>query len=292
MKKFLIFVALMVIVGLGVMALNRPEENGLYPENTIAHGHGLAVDAVDSNKLYIATHYGLFVLMNEKDLYRVGESRDDYMGFSPHPTSPQIFFSSGHPSRGGNIGVQKSEDGGVTWKKISNGVNGPVDFHAMAISPVNPNILYGWHDNALQRSLDGGQTWEIISASVPQIFQLVADAQNENTVFATTLQGLMRSKDKGTAWENISQDLKDGVVVTVAVHPQDLKKLLSFSQKLGLARSNDGGITWQKINEGFWGDLLLYMAFDKNKPESVYGLTKNNFLYHSINGGNTWVKIR
>ncbi|MBI2030127.1 exo-alpha-sialidase, partial [Candidatus Kaiserbacteria bacterium] len=54
------------------------------------------------------------MLENEKDLYRVGKSRDDYMGFSPHPTEADVFFTSGHPSRGGNLGFQKSDDGGAT----------------------------------------------------------------------------------------------------------------------------------------------------------------------------------
>ncbi|MDP3766308.1 MAG: hypothetical protein Q8R04_07385, partial [Nanoarchaeota archaeon] len=92
--------------------------NQLYPIHSITHAHGLAVDAADSNKLYIATHHGLLVLLNEKELYKVGKSEDDYMGFSPHPSNPNIFFSSGHPSRGGNIGFQKAEDGGFTWKRV------------------------------------------------------------------------------------------------------------------------------------------------------------------------------
>ena len=83
--------------------------NNLYPEQSIAHGHGLAIDIADPNKLYIATHHGLLVLMNEKDLYRVGKSKDDYMGFSTHPTEANVVFSSGHPSSGGNIGFQKSD---------------------------------------------------------------------------------------------------------------------------------------------------------------------------------------
>src|SRR3989344_5855590 len=117
----------------------------LTPMDTVSHAHSLAVDSCDSSKLYIATHYGLFVLMNDEDLYRVGDATDDYMGFSTHPTEAKLFYSSGHPNGGGNIGVQKSEDGGVTWTKISDGVEGPVDFHAMTISPVDPNIPYGWY---------------------------------------------------------------------------------------------------------------------------------------------------
>src|SRR3990170_2525273 len=72
---------------------NKPAESDLTPTDTITHGHGLAVDVSDPSKVYIATHHGLLLLQNEKDLYRIGKSRDDYMGFSPHPTESNVFFS-------------------------------------------------------------------------------------------------------------------------------------------------------------------------------------------------------
>ncbi len=191
-----------------INAASNSASNNLYPEQTITHGHGLAVDVGDSNKLYIATHQGLLLLVNEKDLYRVGKSKDDYMGFSPHPADSSVFFSSGHPSLGGNIGFQKSEDGGSSWKKVSNGVNGPVDFHAMAVSPVNSNIVYGWYQGNIQRSADQGKTWEIASRNILAVY-LAADSQDENTVYAATPkgQGVMVSKDKGVSWVSLSQEL-------------------------------------------------------------------------------------
>jgi hypothetical protein len=129
-KKYLAVLLLVAVVGLGLFVWSRSTDtsesliqNQLVPESVISHGHGLAVDPNDSSKVYIATHHGLLVLQNDKDLYRVGASMDDYMGFSVHPTESNVFFSSGHPSLGGNIGFMKSLDGGFTWKKISNGVD-------------------------------------------------------------------------------------------------------------------------------------------------------------------------
>ena len=61
-------------------------EKNLNPIDAITHAHGLAVDVENSSKLYIATHHGLLVLENGKELFRVGKSQDDYMGFSPHPS--------------------------------------------------------------------------------------------------------------------------------------------------------------------------------------------------------------
>lgn len=283
-----------VIAGFSFLGKSQPPESPsskdsgdqLIPESSITHGHGLAVDIADSNKIYIATHHGLLVLVNEKDLYRVGKSKDDYMGFSVHPTESNIFFSSGHPESGGNVGFQKSEDGGVTWKKISNGLDGPVDFHTMAVSPVNPNLVFGWYKGNIERSEDGGKNWVNFSTSVPFV-ALAGDIKEENIVYAASPQGLFKSLNKGETWEK----LVEGFVAAVAVHPTASQKLLISSEKLGLAKSADAGKTWQKIDQTFTGESPLFIAFDKHKPEIVYILTEKNSLYKSQDVGTTWNKI-
>ena len=260
----------------------------LIPIDSITHGHGLAVDASDSSKVYIATHHGLLLLKDEKKLYRIGSAQDDYMGFTPHPTNAKVFFSSGHPATGGNIGFQKSEDGGFTWQKISDGIAGPVDFHALTVSPANPKLLYGWYQGALQRSTNEGVTWEIASTTDYPVVNLAADPRNENIIYAATPQGLLVSNNKGSSWEK----LLDGFVSTTAIHPQNPQQMLSFSERERLARSNDSGKTWEKINESFQEETPLYIAYDKQKPEIIYLLTEKNSIYKSMDNANTWSKIR
>lgn len=294
-KKYLIFGALIIAV-VGTIFLsqkgkeNNPKSssNQLSPVSSITHGHGLSIDVTDPSRVYIATHHGLLTLIDDEDLYQVGDKQDDYMGFSPHPTDSKIFFSSGHPSSGGNIGFQKSEDGGFTWKKISNGVDGPVDFHAMAVSPVNPNLIYGWYRGALQRSTDEGKSWEIVGNTSFPTVSLTADPKDENIVYAASPRGLFISKDKGQEWNK----LLDGFVSTLAINPQDPNKILSYSEKQQLAKSNDGGQTWEKINVNFSGETPLFMSTSRQNPEIIYFLTEKNSLYKSVDDGINWSKIR
>ena len=301
LKKYLAVLTLVAVVGLGIFVWSRStgtsestNENQLIPETEISHGHGLAVDPKDSSKVYIATHYGLLVLQNDKDLFRVGASTDDYMGFSVHPTEANIFFSSGHPSVGGNIGFQKSVDGGFTWKKISNGIDGPVDFHSMAFSPVNPNLIYGSFQGSIQRSTDQGETWEIVSRDLRPVY-LVADSQNENRVYAADAQGqgVLVSIDKGMVWQSLSSQLEGGLVSVIAVHPTNANIMFAFSEKLrGLGKSADAGATWKKADETFNGEMVLHLAFDRNNPATLYALTIENKLYKSTNTGDTWIQVR
>ena len=274
--------------------INNAASITLTPAQSITHGHGLAVDVLDPNKLYIATHHGLLVLIQDKDLYQVGTSGDDFMGFSAHPTDANMFFSSGHPRTGGNIGFQKSEDGGFTWVKVSDGENGPVDFHSMAISPVNPNLMFGWFEESLQRSTDQGANWQIVSSEISPI-NIVADSQDENVVYASSSQeqGVMVSRDKGVSWSALSAELSGGAVSVIAVHLKDSNILFAFSEKLGgLGKSIDAGKTWTKINESFNQELILHIALSKIDPNIVYALTAENKVYKSTDTGETWMLIR
>jgi photosystem II stability/assembly factor-like uncharacterized protein len=299
-KKYLIGGIVAVVLILGFFILNQKNSaspnttnesskpNQLSPVSSITHGHGLAVDIEDPSKVYIATHHGLLVLMNDKDLFKVGSASDDYMGFSPHPTNSKIFFSSGHPSTGGNIGFQKSEDSGFSWKKVSNGINGPVDFHAMTVSAANPNLIFGWFQGALQRSLDEGKNWEIASTTTFPVVNLAADPKDENILYASSPQGLFISKDKGVTWNSMF----DGFVSTTVINPQDSQKLLSFSEKQdGLVKSNDGGQNWEKTNANFSDETPLFISFDKQNIDTVYLLTEKNSIFKSTDGAFTWNKI-
>lgn len=295
-KKY-IFIALLLVIVISIF-LFKPSGNKLYPAESITHGHGLAVDVADPSRLYIATHHGLMLLINDKELFRIGRSEDDYMGFSINPTNPKIVYTSGHPYNGGNLGFRKSEDAGFSWEKVSNGINGPVDFHAMAVSSANPNIIYGWYANSLQRSLDQGNTWELIPTNLLElskgagVYSLVADPKDENLVYADTGVGLFISKDKGLSWFILSQELADVAIISFAINPQDPSKMLSFTPKFSLAKSIDAGLTWERVNEDFERDIVYYIAYDRNNPNSVYIFTKKNSIYKSLDSGDTWNKVR
>lgn len=116
------------------------------------HVHGLAVDAQDGDRLLIATHHGLYSYgLSSGAVGQVSKTNDDFMGFSPDPAKPGAMFASGHPSVGGNLGVIVSQDGGRTWSKLSDGADGPVDFHAMEVSRADAAEMMA--------SQDGGTTW-------------------------------------------------------------------------------------------------------------------------------------
>lgn len=303
MKNSVLFIVGIILVMLASMWLGdnnaAPETSSTYTdsrlthETHITHGHGLAVAINDPQTLYIATHHGLLALKNEKDLYRLGKSHDDFMGFTVHPNEPKVFFSSGHPERGGNLGFLKSEDAGMSWKKVSDGKNGPVDFHAMTISTADPKIVYGWFRGELQRSDDAGVTWEVVDRD-HLFIALAADPADAQKIYGVSPkgEGVLMSPDRGVSWQSLSKELEGGMVSVLAINPHNSADMLTFSEKLnGLAKSTDKGKTWHKITERFGGATVLFIAYDKQNPGITYLLTHENNIWKSIDGGLHWLKI-
>ena len=281
----IIVIAVVAILSILLLKSSSPDREAhiFTPETKITHGHGLASVGED---LYIATHHGLLVLKNEVDLYRVGSARDDYMGFSAHPDEAGTFFSSGHPASGGNIGFQKSEDGGITWKKISNGGSaGPVDFHAMSVSDADVNVVYGWYQGNIHRSDDAGVSWTVMPTGFP-VVHLTTDRSDAHVVYASSPLGFYRSKDAGASWEQ----LLDGFIATSALSPRG--ELFVVSETKGFAKSADNGMTWQRLDTDFQGETPLFISFGKDGLSSAHLLTEKNSVYKSVDNGMTWNKIR
>ena len=105
--RILLLALIAVLVGL-LFATNRTGSAGetmrLEELANKTHMHGIAVDSADPVRLYLVTHHGFYVLSVNGNATRLSDNGDDYMGFTPHPTDPSVFYASGHPARGGNTG--------------------------------------------------------------------------------------------------------------------------------------------------------------------------------------------
>jgi hypothetical protein len=250
------------------------------------HIHGLGIEPADRIILYIATHGDFYHSHDGNPPFKVDIVRADYMAFNAPPSAGIPLYASGHPSTGGNTGLIRSTDGGQSWESVAKILEPPVDFHAMAVSRSDPNVIIGFDSGGrgLFKTLDSGKTWETLQYP-DYISALAISPSDSQNVFAGTGKGIFQSNDGAKSW--IQLDEYKGI--TILAMSFDENGVLYASNQFGLSRSSDLGGTWEKINKP---DLTITsIAVDsQNKIIYIAGYSSQGFqeVYRSLDDGASW----
>lgn len=237
------------------------------------HIHGLGVDPADG-VLYAASHHGLFRIKPGSLPQRVGDSRQDIMGF--FIVGPGHYFGSGHPAPGeddrpDNLGLLESTDAGVTWQAVS--LSGEADFHAI---DSKQGQLFGYNSQTQQIMVSTDRkTWEY-RARLP-LADLAVSPDDPQFLLATTAQGLVHSSDGGRTFVLVSSaptlQLVDWSIenAIVGVDPNGV---------VGMSR--DHGATWSRLSTVAGAPTALAV----NGPREVYVATDRGIFVSTDEGRN------
>lgn len=284
-------IALAVVGGIYATRTFSTNEEDVAALAVETHFHGIAVDPKDPSRLYLATHHGLFVVDATGKARLLSERRDDFMGFTPHPADPAILYASGHPAGGGNTGFIASDDGGQSWRKLSDGAGGPVDFHQLDVSKADPKVIYGVYGN-IQKSTDGGQSWTQIAPAPEGLIDLAVGSRPD-TLYAATEQGLLRSTDDGKSWKPAYTSSQPVTMVEVAGDGQ----IYAFVTGTGLVHTEEQGLNWKTAGSGsFGGQYVIHFAVAPADSRRLYAVTFNpadraQSVLTSADGGENWVVL-
>ncbi|MDA2894356.1 exo-alpha-sialidase [Mycolicibacterium sp. BiH015] len=234
----------------------------------MVHIHGLGINAADQS-LYVATHYGLYRVVDGQEPERVGDLVQDFMGFTV--TGPDEFLASGHPDPADrqqppHLGLIKSNDAGQSWESLS--LQGSADFHALEY---RQGLIYG-HDSQSGNVMvsPDGRSWER-RASIGAA-DLAVSPVNVDEILATSREGLLRSTDGAMTFSPVG-----GAPALVFVSWPERGALIGADLEGTLYTSIDGGQTWERrhgLNERpqallAAGDTQAYIATDSAIYEST-----------------------
>lgn len=253
------------------------------------HVHGVGVDPTDSSILYIATHGDFYQSRNGAPPMKVDQVRADYMAFNAPHDKDSPLYASGHPSTGGNTGLIKSMDGGITWQSVSKVLDPPVDFHAMTLSKSDPNLILGFDSGGrgLFKTIDAGKTWDTVE--YPEyISALTISPTDSQLIFAGTGNGIYKSNDGGITW---AHGAYPGLAV-YALNFDDDGILFASVNSFGLVRSDDLGVTWEdlpnidltitSITFDSPNKILYISGFSSDGYQEVYKLSYDVTKYEMI----------
>lgn len=274
MKKILIIVGIVLVLVAVSLISSSLISNSSNIDNSESsdprimdwrHVHGVGLDPVDDSILYIATHGDFYQSISNGPPIKVDKVRADYMAFNAPPVPGIPLYASGHPSTGGNTGLIKSSNGGVTWEFVSNVIEPPVDFHAMAISKQNPKMIIGFDSGArgLFKTIDAGETWDKLEPP-EYVTALAISPHDSEAIFTGTGNGIFKSDDGGKTWVHLDAYQKLDVF---ALAFDDKGRLFASVKTFGIVQSDDFGESWEKFQSV---DLTVTSIAADSQHEEIY----------------------
>ena len=178
---------------------------------------------------------------------------------------PGQFGGRGGGGRGGEehapdptrSGVWRSEDGGKSWRFMSNNNNRPMYYSKIRIDPSNDQIVYTLGAGA-SKSLDGGKTFAPMGGqSHSDHHSLWINPRNGNHLIIGNDGGIDVSYDQGATWEEIST-MPTGQFYAISADMRKPYYVCGGLQDNGswcgpsAVRSNTGGLItdWYRIGGG------------------------------------------
>ncbi len=269
----------------------------------------IAINPKNSNIVFVAAEGPLWRSGGDRGLYKTTDGGktwkrvlyvDEYTGVNGvyfDPRDPNVMYATTTQrcrrfwtkiGGGPGVGIYKSEDGGETWRKLTNGLpSGWKGEIGLAISPVNPDviyaIIYGEEKNGgFFRSVDRGESWQRMSdyrTSGQYYTEIVADPKDVNTVYS--LETVTKvTHDGGKTWKPLGNNARHVDDHAMWIDPDNTDHMLIAGDG-GLYESFDRGKTWRHF--GNLPIVQFYRVYLSNDEPFyyVYGGTQDN---NSIGG--------
>jgi photosystem II stability/assembly factor-like uncharacterized protein len=265
----------------------------------------IVVDPRDSNVVYVAAQGPLWGPGGDRGLYKStdgGKTWNAVLSISENtgvtdvvmdPSNPDVLFAASYQRRrhfftlingGPEAAIYKSVDAGKTWNKLKGGLpTVEMGRIGLAISPVNPNIVYatieaGEKKGGIYRSVDSGANWEKRNDynPGPQYYAtLFADPKREDRLYAVGVF-MQYSDDGGKTVQQLPTSHVHVDFHVLWVDPDDVRHML-IGNDGGLYTTRDGGVNWRWMSNLPTGQFYD-VAVDNSKPfYYIYGGTQDNY---------------
>jgi len=265
----------------------------------------IIIDPKNSGVVYVAAQGPLWASGGDRGLYKTTDAGktwkailtiSDNTGVSDlvmDPRDNKVLYASAYQRRrhvftlidgGPESAIYKSTDAGETWDKLTNGIP-KVDLGriGLAISPVNPDVLYSiieaeGDNGGVFRSTDRGASWEKRSSYMttsPQYYnEIYCDPKDVDRVYAMDTY-LHVSDDGGKTFKPLGEKDKHVDNHAIWINPDNTNYYLVGCDG-GIYESYDRGVNWL-----FKSNLPVTQFYnvdaDNTKPfYYVYGGTQDN----------------
>ena len=261
----------------------------------------IKVHPANSQVVFVAAYGPLWSAGGDRGLYQTADGGttwnkvlevDEHTGINEvhfDPRNPNIMYATAHQRRrhvwtyisgGPSSALYQSTDGGKTWNKLSNGLpGGDVGRIALAISPVNPDVVYACVEgHGFYRSSNRGASFSRMSdhyTSGNYYVELIPHPTDVNTVYSMDTYAQVTT-DGGKSFSYLGERNKHVDNHCMWINPTNPAHMLMGCDG-GLYEPYDQAKTWL-----FYPNLPITqfyrVAVDNDAPfYNIYGGTQDNF---------------
>lgn len=178
------------------------------------------------------------------------------------------------------------------WEDMT-GPIGDLDLQAIAIDPLDSNIIFVGSAKRLYKSVDGGENWEDVFTVYGDggMNFIAIDKKDAKIIYIATSNGLFRTPDRGNTWRRVFKGIGDGKkeITCLTIHPFDADMIYAGTGE-GLFRSKDRGASWQEFSSGIGNARLNFIEASPTHPDTLYVATSNG-AFKTTDFGAHWQRV-
>ncbi len=219
---------------------------------------------------------------------------------------------AGETGRGRDVhsGLHRMRDGDNEWQPAQLGLPDAPAVRAIAVHPLQPNIVYAGTQSGPYRSDDRGEHWERVNTAdhnLP-VWSFLFHPYDPDVMFVGYENcEIYRSDDADERWTRLPVSVRFPEITTAhganpakrvlmldaSVNQPDL--LYAAIEVGGTLRSTDGGEHWENLSHGqYLNDDAVDMhgvLASRWRPDTVIGIGRAG-MFHSNDGGDHWRHVK
>ena len=184
-------------------------------------------------------------------------------------------------------GLYRMDADGGEWNEVTNGLPSDPEVRALALHPVEPNVIFAGTNRGVYRSEDQGDHWDRLNLPDKDeaVWSLIFHPRDSQVMFAGyETPEIYRSDDAGDTWRPLRVDVRfpsvtqrprqlPKRVIGMSVDPNYPDEMYAAIEVGGLIRSLDGGDSWASVSEGFYVN---------DDPLDVHGVLASEAQPHTV----------
>ncbi|HEY2016084.1 MAG TPA: hypothetical protein VGH38_21425 [Bryobacteraceae bacterium] len=186
-------------------------------------------------------------------------------------------------------GMDRSDDGGVTWKNMSNGIAATM-YYDLDVAPSDAkNFGGGAQDNGTLVTVTGGANdhFELLGGDGGW---MVYNSQDATRLYASYYNfHIYRFRGSQTP-KNISPKSTpaERKIWMCFITPDPATPTTVFTGSTRIWRTQNDGDSWQPVSADLDGSFISAIEVAPANPKLVYAGTENGGIFRSLDGGDTW----